>query len=229
MTAVSNPPRRAWWRTAVIVAAWAALVIAWFVYQRRSGVGPTEAAQRLVDRARGNWWAIGAYVLVSIARPVVLFPASLVTIAAGMLFGPVAGVLVAAGAANASAMVAFALGRIVGPTGAASDDDVSRLGAWRARLQRNTFEAVLVMRLLFLPYDLVNYGCGVLRVKPWPFLAATAIGSLPGTVAFVLVGASIERLDEGVGGIDATTLAASVALIVVSIAGSRLLRRRTAR
>ena len=82
-----------------------------------------------------------------------------------------------------------------------------------------------------IPLTLVDrwlYRCGLLRVRSTPFIVATAIGSLPGTVAFVLAGASIDNLSEGFGGIDTPTLVASVVLIVASLVASRLLRRRAA-
>ena len=70
-----------------------------------------DTAQGLVDAARGNWWAIVAYIAVSLVRPLVLFPATIVTVAAGILFGPFVGVAVAAVAANASAMIGYSIGR----------------------------------------------------------------------------------------------------------------------
>ncbi len=82
------------------------------------------------------------------------------------------------------------------------------------------------MRLLFLPYDLVHYLAGFLRVRPVAFLAATALGSLPGTVAFVLLGTSLSRLDRGMGAIDRRVLGLSVGLMALSALGARLLRRR---
>jgi uncharacterized membrane protein YdjX (TVP38/TMEM64 family) len=216
---------RRWGRLSIAVIAWAALVAGWFAVQRRSGLGSIDTAQRLIDAARGNWWAVVAYLGVSLVRPLVLFPATVVTVAAGLLFGPVAGVAVAVVAANASALVGYSIGRRLSrPTDSAQV--TSRLGEWASRIRANGFEAVLLTRLIFLPYDLVNYGSGLLRVRPASFLAATAIGSLPGTVAFVLVGASITRLDDGFGGVDPVTLAASVLLIVASIAVSRVVKRR---
>ena len=56
-----------------------------------------------------------------------------------------------------------------------------------------------------------------------------AIGTLPGTVAFVLVGASVTRLDEGIGGIDQSTFVVSVVLIAASVLGSKVIRRRQRR
>ncbi|MDZ7678834.1 MAG: VTT domain-containing protein [Acidimicrobiales bacterium] len=212
-------------RLAGLVAAWLTIVIAWFAYRWSSGLGTTAAAQELVESIRGAWWSVPAFLLLSLARPFVLVPATLITVAAGLLYGPVAGVVIAAAGANGSALIGHAVGRsFIG--------DVERAGlvaTWRGRLRRNSFEAVLLMRLIFLPYDLVNYAAGYLGVRRWSFLAATAIGSLPGTVSFVLLGASLSDLTTGVGGIDRTALVVSVVLILASIAASRLLRRRAPR
>jgi uncharacterized membrane protein YdjX (TVP38/TMEM64 family) len=214
-------------RQRVLFAAvvWTAVVVGWVTYQRSSGLGPLEVGQKLVDSANGNWWAILVYALVAAARPVVLFPATLLTVAAGLMFGPVVGTAVAIVGANGSALIAYTIGRTLGrpPTTTAKH---AGIGAWTQRLRSNGFEAVLVMRLIFLPYDLVSYVCGLLHVPRRHFLAANAIGTLPGTVAFVLIGASIDRLDEGVKGIDPVTLAISVALVVVSVVVSRVLKRR---
>lgn len=214
------------WRFVAIVAVWVTAVVGWFVYQRSTGSSPTEVAQRFVDGASGNWWAIVAFAAVAVLRPIVLFPAVLLTVAAGLLFGAVIGVVVAAVAANGSALIAYRLGRHLRRPPADDGSDASRIDAWTQRLRTNGFEAVLLMRLLFLPYDPVSYVCGLVRVPVHQFLVANAIGTLPGTVAFVLIGASIERFDEGLGGIDGTTLAVSVVIVVASIVTSRVVRRR---
>jgi uncharacterized membrane protein YdjX (TVP38/TMEM64 family) len=214
-------PRR---RPLVVAAVWTAMVVAFLVYEHSSGESPTATAQRLVAAARGNWWALLAYLAISVVRPVVMFPATLVTVAAGMLFGPALGIGVAVVAASSSALVVYSIGRRVGRAPAKSARHTA-LEGWIERLRSNSFESVLVMRLLFLPYDLVNYWCGLIGVRRRQFLAATMIGSLPGTVAFVLIGASITRLDQGVSGIDRSTLLWSSGLIGASIVASRVLRR----
>ncbi len=173
-----------------------------------------------------------AYVLVYLARPIILFPASVLTVVGGILFGPVVGVLVVVVAANASAMIAYGVGRLLGRTpggvdrDGTADDQAGFARRWSSRMRERSFETVLVMRLLFLPYDLVNYLSGIVRLRWLPFLLATALGSLPGTVSFVLLGASLERIDQGLGGIDATALVASIAIFVVSLLIARLLRAR---
>jgi len=223
---IAEPRSHRWVRLVLAGVAWVGLIVWWLVYQRRTGLGGVDTAQRLIDAASGNWWAIVAYLAVSLIRPLVLFPATIVTVAAGILFGPFVGVGVAAVAANASAMVGYTIGRNLRRPGADSAV-TSRLGTWPARLRANSFEAVLLTRLLFLPYDLVNYGCGLLHVRRTPFITATAIGTLPGTVAFVLAGSSVTRLDDGLDGVDGRTLTISVVLIVLSAVTSRLVKRRS--
>jgi uncharacterized membrane protein YdjX (TVP38/TMEM64 family) len=220
-----------WIQRAVVAGIWLAAIVAWQIAQSSSGLSTTETAQRFIDIVGESWWGILAYVLVYLARPIVLFPASILTIVGGILFGPIVGVLVVVFAANASAMIAYGVGRLLGRAPGTSDErtedeTTSFVRRWSNRMREHSFETVLIMRLLFLPYDLVNYVSGILRLRWLPFLMATALGSLPGTVSFVLLGASIDRVDDGLGGIDPTTLVASLTIFVVSLASARLLRRR---
>jgi uncharacterized membrane protein YdjX (TVP38/TMEM64 family) len=211
-------------RIVVVVAAWAVVAAVWLSYRRATGLSTTAALQSAIDSATGSWWAIAAFLALSVLRPFVLVPATLLTLAAGLLFGPVVGVVVAAAGANASAIV----GHSVGVAFIAEVERDGRIARWRTRLISNSFESVLMMRLIFLPYDLVNYAAGYLGVRRWPFLAATAIGSLPGTVSFVILGTSLTSLADGAGGIDRRAVAASVILILISLVVARFVRRRTA-
>lgn len=245
-------------RFALVFAAWGAVGYGWFRLQRQAGGGPVTTMQQAIGWARNSWWALPAFLVAGMARPLVLFPATLLTVAAGILFGPLVGFGAAAVVGNGSALLAYGIGRLLGPSGFAgahpagdhaddganadgrnghggsaagptADPDVGPAGAlasWSSRLRANSFEAVLVMRLLFLPYDAVNYAAGFLRVRWRPFLAATALGSLPGTFAFVLAGSSLERLDGTSVHIDPTAVAASAIVLSASLILARVLRRR---
>lgn len=219
--------RNVWFRRAVVVGLWVAVLVGWRAYVSASDASATESTQDLVDAIGTAWWGVAAYLLVYLLRPLVLFPAVLLTIAGGVLFGPVLGVVVVVVAANASAMVAYGVGRLLGhaPPGEA-EEARSLARRWAGRLREHAFEGVLVMRLLLLPYDVVSYLAGVLRLRWEPFLVATAVGSVPATVSFVLLGASVGRVDEGVGGLEPWTLVASGVLLVVSLALAWVLRRR---
>jgi uncharacterized membrane protein YdjX (TVP38/TMEM64 family) len=208
-------------RWPLLVAA-AALLVTFAVWRRRSDESTLALGQRLIDALRGRWWAVPVYVGLGIARPVLLLPATLVTVAAGVLFGPWLGLLTAVVAANGSAMLVFSFGAALG----ISAGDVGTQRLWRQRLQARTFESTLIARLLFVPYDAVNLAAGALRVRAAPFLAATALGSLPGTAAFVIAGSSVRRLDQGWNGLSIGSIAASIGMILVSLVAARVVRRR---
>lgn len=206
-------------------------VILWRRYQTSNDLGTADAAQRFIDNVDNAWWGIAAFVGVYLLRPIVLFPASVLTIVGGVLFGPALGVIVVVVAANTSALIAYGIGRTLGHPPRTDEDDVDGTSVsfarrWADRMRSNSFETVLIMRLLFLPYDLVNYLSGVLRIRWAPFLLATALGSIPGTVSFVLLGASLDRVDQGLDGLDPVALVFGLVIFIISIGIARTLRHR---
>lgn len=214
-----------------VVAAglWAALVagvLSWAVAQDLS---PGEAATRLVDAISGSAWGPVVFVAVYVLRPLVFFPASVLTVAGGFLFGAAGGLVLVLLASNASALVAYGLARWLGDGALADRDAAGRLARWTRRMRERSFETVLVMRLIFLPYDLVSYLAGAARIHLGAFIAATALGSAPATVAFVLFGASLEDFDGGVPAIDLPVLVASGVILVAGLGLARILRRRERR
>jgi uncharacterized membrane protein YdjX (TVP38/TMEM64 family) len=89
------------------------------------------------------------------------------------------------------------------------------------------------MRFIYLPYDLVNYLGGFLRIDYKAFILATILGSIPGTITFVLAGASV-RIDDVFmenfrPELNPWTLVASVVLFVGSLLLSRYFKRREAK
>ena len=221
---------RTWLQRGFVAVIWLVALVLWRNYQTSNNLSTVESGQRFIDAIETAWWGVFAFVGVYLIRPIVLFPASILTIMGGVLFGPVA-IPVVIVAANMSAMIAFGIGRSLGRSPGADDDGgenaaESLVTRWSQRLRDNSFETVFVMRLLFLPYDLVNYVCGALRIRWTSFLLATALGSVPGTVSFVLLGASLERIDMGLEGINPYAIVAGVVIFVVSIVISRTIKKR---
>jgi uncharacterized membrane protein YdjX (TVP38/TMEM64 family) len=218
-----------WVRRALVGGVWVGLIVGFQIYRVSTGLDTTDALQSFSESAATAWWAIAAFIGLYLLRPLLLIPGALLTIVGGMIFGAWLGVPVVLIAANGSALVAFAVGVLfVRPESAIerNEEAASLRARWAERMRTNSFESILLMRLLFLPYDLVSYTAGMLRIRWQPFLAANAIGILPGTVAFVLLGASIDNLSDGVAGINVPALIASGVLFIVSIAISQLVKRR---
>ena len=163
---------------------------------------------------------IGLYTL----RPLAFFSALLVSLLAGSIWGPWLGSLYVVIGSNLSSLLAYGLARLVGLPRA-------QVERWGGPLRQRPFQTILTMRLLFLPYDLVNYLAGIVQVPVATFLAAGALGALPGTLTFTLAGASL-RLEDILAGrfqvsaLNAWTLLASFLLLGTSLLVSRFLKSR---
>jgi uncharacterized membrane protein YdjX (TVP38/TMEM64 family) len=215
----------------VALAFWLLLLGAYWYYVKSNDLTLADSAENIAVLLTTSAFGPFLYIIIYWLRPLIFFPATILTVLGGFLFGPI-GIIYTIIGANGSAMVAFTVGYFFGK-GVLEDneDSVGFIQKYTTRMRENSFETVLLMRLIFLPYDLVNYSAGFLRIKWLPFLLATAIGSLPGTISFVLLGASFGTLDELLAGelkVKPPILVASIALIVVSIGASRLLKRREA-
>lgn len=176
--------------TALLV--WVGLLFGYQWYAWRQDVGALETVQRLIDVMSSGLAGPLIYVVFYALRPLILFPAGLLTVAAGFLFGPVLGVVLTVLASNISASVAYLAGRYFGENLVRSEQTSGAVQRYAQRLRENSFGSVLLLRLIYVPFDAVNYAAGFLHVHWRPFILATALGSLPGTVSFVLFGASIE-------------------------------------
>ncbi len=210
------------------VAIWALLIASYLYYIRSRDLSPLEAADQLRAILVDNWWGPALFVVAYIARPLVLFPASILTILGGLAFGLYWGTAWTVLASNLSTLAAYGVGRFL-LSGTLGDRLLELAGALARRAQAHPFETTAVMRLLYFPFDAVGYLSGFLRLRLGPFMAGSFLGTLPGTVAFVGFGASVESLSDGTPSFDVRILLASVALVVSgSIVKSRVEKRYVA-
>lgn len=207
---------------------WITVAGSYYWYYRQNDLTLADSVSQIADLLANSVYGPLLYMVLYAIRPLIFFPATVLTLLGGFLFGPV-GVLYTILGSNASAMVAFGVGGYFGKGILEENDNASAVQRYMQRMRENSFETVLIMRLIFLPYDLVNYAAGFLKINWKAFLAATAIGSVPGTVSFVLLGASFGTLNELLTGqirLNPVTAVASVLIIGVSIVLSRLIKRR---
>lgn len=184
-------------RPAVLVASGVPLLgaLAFVV----SAGGPSEALQSVL--AVGNS-PLGAlyFGLGYSAAVVALLPASALTLAAGYLFGPVKGTAIVSLASTAGALAAFLLARsalrpLVSRALAGAG---SRFEALDASLGADGGRLVFLIRLSPLfPYSLTNYALGLTSVRLLPYLLSSWLGALPGTFAFVYLGATADAASQG--------------------------------
>ncbi|MBF6324117.1 TVP38/TMEM64 family protein [Nocardia cyriacigeorgica] len=124
------------------------------------------------------------YALVAVA-PV---PRTVLTVSCGVLFGAGLGSTVALTATAVAAALALLLVRALDRDRVASRLTHPAVRAIDVRLERRGWLAVGSLRLIAIaPFSVVNYCCGLSSVRFWPYLIATVVGSLPGTVATVIL------------------------------------------
>lgn len=149
------------------------------------------------------------------------FPRTVFTLSAGLLFGAWWGIAIAVSASVVSAVIALYLVRAVGREVVwqyISSPAVRRVDE---RIARRGWLAVGSLRLIaFVPFSVVNYCCGVSSIRIVPYVAATVIGTLPGTVGIVVLG------DALTGETDPRMLAVSAGCIAVGIIGLIIDSRR---
>ncbi|MGB9328395.1 MAG: VTT domain-containing protein, partial [Pseudolabrys sp.] len=139
--------------------------------------------------------AIFVYVGVYITVVAVSLPgAALLTITGGFLFG----IAVGASAAVISATVGATLIFLVART-ALGEPLLRRAGPRATQLARgfreDAFSYLLFLRLVpAFPFFLVNLVPAFAGVRLGPFVAATAIGIIPGAIVFALAGAGLDSM-----------------------------------
>lgn len=214
------------WQKVLAGLFWAILLLSYGIYIARTGASPLDTLRQLVSFLSVSAWGPLIFIGLYILRPLFLFSAGLLTIASGVLFGPVFGVIYTVIGSNIGASLAYLIGRFFGSDViGAQQQEAKGVRSYIKRMRENSFETVFIMRLLFLPYDLVNYLAGFLRINYGAFILATVLGALPGTISFALFGAST-GLSEGTPRFDWRILAASVGIFIISLGISRLVKRR---
>lgn len=190
---------------AVIAAAF--LVAYWLGAFRYTDLHALAAA---VQRARGVPFAAPVFVLLYLVTTTFGLPGTPLTLAGGAIFGFVYGTLLNWVGATIGSLGAYTLARLLGK------DALHRILGSRASVLDNLvnahgFVAVLRLRLLpLVPFNGINFASGFTNVDVKTYLAATALGILPGTAVYTYFA---DALLSGVSG------ARSAALLRASIAG----------
>lgn len=153
---------------------------------------------------------------------VMLVPGSALTIAAGAIFGPIVGTLVSVAGALAGATAAFAIAR---RTARASLEQVQgeRAGRVQQRLREHGLMSIIALRLVpLVPFNVLNYLAGASAIRARDYVAGTAIGIIPGAIAFATLGGSIG--DPG----SPAFIAAAALVVALTLTGALAARRRPA-
>jgi uncharacterized membrane protein YdjX (TVP38/TMEM64 family) len=136
-------------------------------------------------RSLGAWGPVGSIALM-IVHSFIPFPAEFLTIANGMVFGSVWGVVYTWIGAMLGAYVSFGLTRTFGRPFVArslNPAQLEKLDLWI--LHQGTISLLLSRLIPIISFNLVNYGAGMTNISWWTFSWTTGVGILPMTIVMV--------------------------------------------
>ena len=147
--------------------------------------------------------AAGAFLLAYATVVALSVPgAAIMTLAGGFLFGIPLGVSLTVIGATVGATLLFLIAR-----SAAGDFLRRRAGPFLARMSdgfsKDSFNYLLFLRLVpAFPFWAVNLAPALLGMKLVPFVIATALGIIPGTVVYTAFGSSLGQVFDAGGAVD---------------------------
>ena len=181
---------------------------------------------------------IAAFAVVYVLATVLMLPASPLTAAAGLVYGPVWGTVLVSPVSVVAATLAFQLGRTLArnwvATRAAGD---ARFRAVDQAVGIHGLRIVTLLRLSPLfPFNILNYTLGLTRVRRRDYVIGSAVGMLPGTFLYVYLGSLVVDVASLSGPSDQASAARRIlsvagfaATVLVTVYVTRIARRALAK
>jgi len=198
----------------LLIAA-ALLLVAVALLGRRAAAFIPAFADYVASRgAVGPLLFIAGYVIATVA----LVPGSLLTLAAGALFGLVRGTVFVFVGASLGATAAFLIARYLARALVLRRmSGNSRFRALDAAIAREGRKIVFLIRLSPLfPFNITNYALGLTSIRLQDYVLA-CIGMLPGTLLYVYYGRLIGDVASAVAGAQVERDAGYWALLLIGL------------
>lgn len=158
------------------------------------------------------------YIIAFSLVPLTFFPDSLLAILGGSLFGLCQGSIFTLIGALIGGSISFFLSRFLGDRFIKPSKNKKLLNIEEI-LKNQGFLTILLLRLIPLfPFDLISYGAGLTSIKYNDFFFGTLIGTIPGIIVFVNLGAQWISLDK-------TSIYCSISILIVFILFSLILKK----
>ena len=155
--------------------------------------------QEVVEWIAGaRWGGVLVFAGIYVIATLLLIPPGILNALSGALFGVVFGMAVALPANIAAALIGFAVSRTVG--GAWAQAEIQRRRSWGAidrAVGKAGFKIVFLLRCSPIsPFAILNYAFGLTCVRFRDYAAATAVGTVPGTLLYVYAGSAAANATE---------------------------------
>lgn len=163
-------------------------------------------------------WAPVVFVVLFMIRPLIFFPATILSLSAGVLFGTTRAVIILIIAENLSSLVSYSVGKYFGKEAFNKLEKGSKFfNKFEDYIENNGFVSVLILRLVYAPFDLVGYFAGASDIRYKDFAIATFIGILPGLLTSAFLGGSVYNIEN---------LLVSIIFFILGLVISRYIKRQ---
>ena len=208
---------------------WILLIVSFFWYKTTYGLSFEDMALQIYNFLWGNFWWPILYILIYTVRPIVLFPGTFMTFMSWALFGFWFWAIYTIIAGTSSAIFAYFMGQIFWKK-LLSEGWGWVVATLKNQVDSEPFMSVLMTRLLFFPFDVVNYACGFLKVDFKKFVLATFAWIIPWVSVFVLAGSAfyssqITSFSSALADVDTKLLLWAAGLFVVTTVFAKILRK----
>ena len=149
--------------------------------------GPLLSAAEWARAHPSMAWPV--FILAYIAAVILMIPAWALMMSGGYLFGTWAGIAVVVVANLLGSVITFWMGRTVARRWVIRRvRKAPRFRSLDRATRRNGLLMVTMSRLALVPYNLLNYACGLTGVRLRDYAAGTLVGSMPLIVLNIVIG-----------------------------------------
>ena len=160
-------------------------------------------------------WGPVVWALVYVVATVLLVPGTILTLAAGALFGLVVGTITVSIGSTLGAAFAFLIARYAARDKVAAMAARSRnFGAIDRAIGEGGWKIVALLRLSpAIPFNLQNYLYGLTPVRFWPYVVTSSLAMLPGAFLYIYLG----HVTGAAVGADRTRTPAEWAMLAIGL------------
>ncbi len=182
------------WLQWTLLSFWLLVFASAVIWVLFSGYSPEQLYGLFKSVVRHNGlFGIVVFITVGIFRGFLFLPSWLFLTISGAAYGPLWGSVIMYISDVGCAMVEFAFSRFI-----AYDFFVAKQGKllkkYNVLLAEKGFGTVIFLRMIpVLHFDLLNFALGISAVSLKNYFWATILGVIPGLIAYVLLGAGVER------------------------------------
>ena len=142
-------------------------------------------------------WAPIIYVILYTLATLLILPSTPLNLTAGALFGTWWGTFWTTIAAILAAISSFAFTRTLGRK-YITQKLAGKWEAMDAEISQGGLFYLFAIRLLpIIPYGIVNFTAGLTSIRFRDYLIGTTLGTIPGILPFIMIGAGFRSLNQG--------------------------------